>query len=330
MTTAHRPTFDPARGKEALRGPAYHQRLLPAHTFLKTRKPGQGGDADEKRDLKAELLKAEAAHFAKKAISQDASASSASPPTTIEPSMTKRQLENGPSEDEIGDIEDPETKRRKILEETRDIDADSAGSESDSSEDDSDDDEDETAELMRELEKIKKERAEQKAKEEQEREAQEQEKREVDIARGNPLLNPQDFNVKRRWDDDVVFKNQARGTENRGKKEFVNDLLRSDFHKRFMEGAQRPHPACPALAHHPVHPVLLAHLLRPSDLVLSLLVLVLALAPALGRVLVHVHVLLPAHQVQSLRAPAEYYNPQPSTYPMPPGVAPFDELGQDP
>ena len=58
--------------------------------------------------------------------------------------------------------------------------------------------------------------------------------------------------MKRRWDDDVVFKNQARGTENRDGKEFVNvcllpsdcsygvkliyfqDLLRSDFHKRFM------------------------------------------------------------------------------------------------
>jgi hypothetical protein len=28
--------------------------------------------------------------------------------------------------------------------------------------------------------------------------------------------------MKRRWDDDVVFKNQARGTEDKGKKEFVN------------------------------------------------------------------------------------------------------------
>ena len=37
-----------------------------------------------------------------------------------------------------------------------------------------------------------------------------------------------------RWDDDVVFKNQARGTEDKKPKEFVNDLLRSDFHKRFM------------------------------------------------------------------------------------------------
>lgn len=75
---------------------------------------------------------------------------------------------------------------------------------------------------MRELEKIKKERQAQKEKEEQERAAQEEEQREVDIARGNPLLNPQDFNMKRRWDDDVVFKNQARGTEKKDGKEFVN------------------------------------------------------------------------------------------------------------
>jgi protein CWC15 len=86
----------------------------------------------------------------------------------------------------------------------------------------SDDEEDEAAELMRELEKIKKERQEQKEKEERERAAEEEEQREVDIARGNPLLNTQDFNLKRRWDDDVVFKNQARGTEDKRGKEFVN------------------------------------------------------------------------------------------------------------
>jgi protein CWC15 len=98
-----------------------------------------------------------------------------------------------------------------------------------------DDDEDETAALMRELEKIKKERAEAKAKEDAERAAEEDEKREIDIARGNPLLNPRDFAMKRRWDDDVVFKNQARGTDDRNKKkEFINDMLRSDFHKKFM------------------------------------------------------------------------------------------------
>lgn len=79
-----------------------------------------------------------------------------------------------------------------------------------------DDEEDETAELLRELEKIKKERAEQREREvrlwlsssylrgllavqENEKAAQEQEQREYDIARGNPLLNPTDFNVKRRY-----------------------------------------------------------------------------------------------------------------------------------
>ncbi|ESZ92656.1 hypothetical protein SBOR_6961 [Sclerotinia borealis F-4128] len=230
MTTAHRPTFDPARGKEAQRGPAYHQRLLPAHTQLKFRKPGQGGDATtEVRDLRAELLQAEAAHFAKTTGGSSTAIEDAKSVTNT----SKRQLENGSAED---DEEDPEAKRRRILEETRDIDADSddAG-ESDSSDDDSDDDEDETAELQRELEKIKRERAEKREEEERERLAVEDAEREHDIALGNPLLNVKtDFNVKRRWDDDVIFKNQARGTEDKGKKEFVNDLLRSDFHKRFM------------------------------------------------------------------------------------------------
>ncbi|UZP41360.1 hypothetical protein NXS19_009176 [Fusarium pseudograminearum] len=158
MTTAHRPTFDPARGKEALRGPAYHQRLLPAHTQLKYRQAGQGGDADEQptRDLAAELLAAEllaaeATHFTKK---------------------------NGaPALIDDADEDDEEAERLK----------------------------------------------------------EEEDARERNIALGNPLLNKQDFNMKRRWDDDVVFKNQARGTEEKGKKkEFVNDLLRSDFHRRFM------------------------------------------------------------------------------------------------
>ena len=46
----------------------------------------------------------------------------------------KRQLEDGSAEDP-GDEEGLEAKRRRILEETRDVDADSDGSASDSSED---------------------------------------------------------------------------------------------------------------------------------------------------------------------------------------------------
>lgn len=234
MTTAHRPTFDPARGKEALRGPAYHQRLLPAHTQLKFRQPGQGGDADGVRDLRAELLAAEAAHFAKKNGGFLPDADEAEPSAIT--NNAKRPLELKSQAD--GEEEDPDAKRRRILEESRDIDADSDSSSENDSDDDSDEDseDDEDAELQRELEKIKRERAEKREREERERATAEEEERERDIALGNPLLNPkQDFNMRRRWDDDVVFKNQARGTEDKGKKkEFINDLLRSDFHKRFM------------------------------------------------------------------------------------------------
>lgn len=121
------------------------------------RQPGQGGDAEtEPRDLRAELLAAEAAHFAKtKGLTEPTATSSSAAP--------KRLLETTPAEDGL-ECEDADAKRRRVLEETREIDADSDGADSESSED-SDDEEDETAELMRELEKIKRERAEQKAKE---------------------------------------------------------------------------------------------------------------------------------------------------------------------
>ncbi|PSR83643.1 Pre-mRNA-splicing factor Cwf15/Cwc15 [Coniella lustricola] len=255
MTTAHRPTFDPARGKEALRGPAYHQRLLPAHTQLKFRKPGQGGTADqESRDLRAELLAAEAAHHAKLHGGPVPHPGDDDDDEEDGEAASRRGTKRGLLEGTEGrDDDDPGAKRRRILEESRAIDADdSDGSDKDSDDgggkhkdDDDDDDDDsdsddsdsddEEAELQRELERVKRERQEKREREEREKAAVEAEQREKDIARGNPLLNKPDFTVKRRWDDDVVFKNQARGTEDKNKsKEFVNDMLRSDFHKRFM------------------------------------------------------------------------------------------------
>ncbi len=51
---------------------------------------------------------------------------------------------------------------------------------------------------------------------------------------GNPLLTPSATSqVKRRWNDDVVFRNQSRG-EPEKKKRFINDTIRSDFHKKFL------------------------------------------------------------------------------------------------
>ncbi|MCJ1478189.1 complexed with cef1p [Lambiella insularis] len=159
---AHRPTFDPARGKEAQKGPAYHQRLLPAHTQLKIRQPGQGGNADPQvRDLRAQLLEAEAAHYSKKNGFEANSA--VVPSSSNAAALAKRQLVAPLGEDNESD-EDPQAKRQRILEETRNIDADSDESASESGEEESDE-EDETAELLRELEKIKEERAEQRQKE---------------------------------------------------------------------------------------------------------------------------------------------------------------------
>ncbi|EHB17088.1 CWC15-like protein [Heterocephalus glaber] len=43
------------------------------------------------------------------------------------------------------------------------------------------------------------------------------------------------FKVHKRWEDDV-FKNIAKGVDDQKKDErFINDTLRSEFHKKFME-----------------------------------------------------------------------------------------------
>lgn len=76
--------------------------------------------------------------------------------------------------------------------------------------------EDDTDELLRELEKIKRERAEEKTRQEREQSAAQAAVREIEVATSNPLLNlaaalgqtpginttvPGTFSVKRRWDD---------------------------------------------------------------------------------------------------------------------------------
>lgn len=114
----------------------------------------------------------------------------------------------------------------------------------DSSSDDSDSDDD-TAALLEELNKIKRERAQETAKKDHEQKQEEERIRMENILSGNPLLNYSsgsktaasggDLKVKRRWDDDVVFKNCARSEPDKKGSLFVNDSLRSEFHKKFME-----------------------------------------------------------------------------------------------
>lgn len=90
------------------------------------------------------------------------------------------------------------------------------GGGSDDDDDDDDDEEDDTAELLRELEKIKRERAAEQARVDQAEAQATEAEREAQIATANPLLNlaaalgntpgisttaPGTFAVKRRWDD---------------------------------------------------------------------------------------------------------------------------------
>lgn len=119
------------------------------------------------------------------------------------------------------------------------LDADDPAEDESSSDEDSDDD---TAALLEELQKIRRERAHESAKKEIEKKQEEDRIRMENIISGNPLLNysaaaaaKADMKVKRRWDDDVVFKNCARSEPERKSANFINDSLRSEFHKKFME-----------------------------------------------------------------------------------------------
>lgn len=192
---------------------------MPSHTKMKYRQTGQETEADlRKKDLRRELEDKERNAIREKRARDSASSSS---------SHSKRQRM-----DQIA------------AESAASVDADEAVDELNSSDDD-DSDEDDTAALMAELEKIKKERAEEKAARDEEIKEKEEKQRMENILAGNPLLNDTpagsstsggDFTVKRRWDDDVVFKNCAKGVEERKKEvTFINDAIRSEFHKKFMD-----------------------------------------------------------------------------------------------
>ncbi|KAH7699342.1 CWC15 protein [Aphelenchoides avenae] len=220
MTTAHRPTFNPARGGTGRNegdlsklSNQYSSRDMPSHKTLKYRQKGQAHpDEVRAKDLRRELEEREQEGSSKDRDRRRESRDSES--ASLTPAAKKPKVDAPP---------------------TAALDADDPLDELDTDEDDDDSDDD--AELMAELERIKKERAAERAiKEEREREEQERIRAE-NILHGNPLLAPEpDFKVKRRWDDDVVFKNCAKGVDERKKEQhFINDAIRSEFHKRFME-----------------------------------------------------------------------------------------------
>ena len=231
MTTAARPTFDTARGGSS-RGEKslsslskqYSARDLPSHTKLKYRQGGQGtSDELASRDFREELEERERL-LGKGDIRK-----------------SKRELEEASKSSSVVD----DKKRRLAIESgrgpglsTEDDVSDTENNKDSDSDSDSDESEDDTAELLAELNRIKRERAAEEAKKEAEKKQADEKIRMDLILSGNPLMaasGPSDFKVKRRWDDYVVFKNCAKGEPDRSGKVFINDTLRSQFHKKFME-----------------------------------------------------------------------------------------------
>ncbi|RUS79717.1 hypothetical protein EGW08_012525 [Elysia chlorotica] len=217
MTTAARPTWDTAKGGSgkgegdlSALSKQYSSRDLPSHTKSKYRQGGQNTQDELRgRDFRRDLEERERTAREKRG---DRNRESGSNSSGKRPRIEQIPAANLDADDPVDDEEE---------------------------EDDSDD-EDDTAELLAELQRIKKERIEEKAKMEAERKAEEERIRTENILMGNPLMQPErqtttDFKVKRRWDDDVVFKNCAKGDESRNSRGFINDTLRSEFHKKFME-----------------------------------------------------------------------------------------------
>ncbi|BFG00658.1 protein CWC15 homolog [Drosophila madeirensis] len=247
MTTAARPTFDPARGGSG-RGEKdlsalskqYSSRDLPGHTKLKYREPGQGTTEEiRSRDFRKELEERE----------REARPGAASGKAL--PSIVRKAIEAnnaGGSASKRAKVDGQAQLLQQQQQQQANLDADEA-LDNDSSDSDSDSDDDDAA-LLAELQKIKHERLQETARRDAEKSREDERIRMENILSGNPLINYEpgtaasaagrasglggDLKIKRRWDDDVVFKNCARSAPEK-KTHFVNDALRSDFHKKFMD-----------------------------------------------------------------------------------------------
>ncbi|VDK43367.1 unnamed protein product [Taenia asiatica] len=267
MTTAGRPTWNTAKGGKgkwegdlSALSKQYSVRDLPSHTKLKYRQEGQGRPEDlqgkdfkkdlEEKERQAAFEKSKKGHFCSfyvlmrtglnhapivhsgekrpAVLDQDRNAGSSKRPRQ---SVSSANVASVPAANL--DADDPW--EEDYTEEELKVPNNNPGSSSDDNDDESDEEDEEA--LLAELAKIKRERAEEAVQAAAEKKAAEETIRMENILKGNPLLNntnSSEFKVKRRWDDDVVFKNCARGEVDHSKRGFINDTLRSEFHKKFM------------------------------------------------------------------------------------------------
>ena len=217
------PRVKTATGGQSIRDTASHPitqimvRALPQHTTLKIRQPGQNTVQEIlRRDLREALTKQEQDYFDNKKKNKKLG-------------VTGQDVEmDHQDQEDQEDAQHGKLDLKKVLAKAASLDADDtdgssssddSGSDSDSDgyvlergamgsahlyshrDSSSDEEEDDTAELLRELEKIKKERKEEQERQEQERMEKEMEQREQEAMQGNPLLRSGDvdFTVKRRF-----------------------------------------------------------------------------------------------------------------------------------
>lgn len=98
----------------------------------------------------------------------------------------------------------------------------------------SEDSEDEEEMLIRELARIKQERADEELKRQAREAAKQAAMQEAHAVSSNPLFQNSNSSLHRRWDDDTVFHGQASSSAT-ASKTFVNDVVRSEFHKKFLD-----------------------------------------------------------------------------------------------
>ena len=264
MTTAHRPTWKAAVGRaqeggwgnggQSFSGTAI--RDAPSHTKLKFRKGAQLAGSDKRSALLAESLakmeeaensaKLTAKRYVKmgrerllqledeKAEEERGKQLLLKQTADVDDEQIRAKYDD---EDDVGDDDEGGGGRWNDMDDNNNTETDSDLDASDEDDIDSDD-EDEEAALQAELAKIRAERAAAKEKEDAEAAAEEQAQMEEAALTGNPLLNADGVassgRIKRRWNDDVVFRNQAKEEPNQNKKRFINDTVRNDFHRRFM------------------------------------------------------------------------------------------------
>ena len=264
MTTAHRPTWKAAVGKAQEGGwtaggaPSAQRSILdaPAHTKLKTRNDKHALEfKSTERDeiLKKSLLKIQEMEKEKsrnkkgykvvpmrkidEKVEEEGRRKLLMSKNDVDEVKLKNMYDDADDDggDDKGGDNDAWDEVEDVINEDSDLDASDSDSDDDS--EDESDDEDEEDLLQAELAKIRAEREAAKAKAEAEAAAEEQNRMEEAALIGNPLLNVSSVGsgkIKRKWNDDVVFRNQAKGEPDQNKKRFINDTVRNDFHKRFL------------------------------------------------------------------------------------------------